>query len=123
MDFSHRLLQKESCEWQYGKMCCTTIQLGVTTEPIEFVMSDAKHRKYVSKHLLTTFILSISLGMIGGVEMQLGSLESEQFLPKIVGESWISVRDNRMRHAMEFEYIIHKKLSHYGCGERVLKST
>jgi hypothetical protein len=61
--------------------------------------------------------------MIGGVEMQLGSLEPEQFLPKIVGESWISVRDNRMRHAMEFEDIIHKNLSHCGCCEWVLKRT
>jgi hypothetical protein len=61
--------------------------------------------------------------MIGGVEMQLGSLEPEQFLPKIVGESWISVRDNRMRHAMKFEDIIHENLSHCGCGEWVLKRT
>jgi hypothetical protein len=61
--------------------------------------------------------------MIGGVEMQLGSLEPEKFLPKIVSEIWISIRDNRMRHAMEFEYIIHKNMSHYGCGEWVLKST
>jgi hypothetical protein len=61
--------------------------------------------------------------MIGGTEIQLGSLELKQFLPKIVGESWISVNDNRMRHAMKFEYIIHKKLSHCGCGEWVLKST
>jgi hypothetical protein len=61
------------------------------------------------------------MGMIGGVEMQLGSLEPEQFLAKIVGESWISVGDNRLRHAMEFEYNIHKKLIHFGCGEHVLK--
>jgi hypothetical protein len=55
--------------------------------------------------------------MIGSVEMQLGSLKPEKFLPKIAGESGISVRDNRMRHAMKFEYIIHENLSHYGCGE------
>jgi hypothetical protein len=55
--------------------------------------------------------------------MQLGSLEPGQFLQKITGESWIAVRDNRMRHAMKFEYIIHKNLIHYGCGERVLKRT
>jgi hypothetical protein len=63
------------------------------------------------------------IGVIGSDEMQLGSLEPEQCLPKIDGESWISVRDNRMRHAMKFEYIIHKKLSHCGCSEQVLKST
>jgi hypothetical protein len=33
----YRLLQRESCEWKYGKRCCTTIQLGVTTEPIDVV--------------------------------------------------------------------------------------
>ena len=57
------------------------------------------------------------MGMIVGVEMQLGSLEFEQFLPTIVGESWILVKDSRMRHAMKFEYIIHENVSHYGCGE------
>jgi hypothetical protein len=49
--------------------------------------------------------------------MQLGSLDPKQFIPKIVGECGISVRDNRMRHAIKFEDIIHEKLSHYGCGE------
>jgi hypothetical protein len=67
--------------------------------------------------LVDNFSLSISLGMISYVEMQLGSLELEQFLPKIVGESWITVKYNRVRHAMKFEYIIHKSLSHCGCGE------
>jgi hypothetical protein len=61
--------------------------------------------------------------MIGGAEMQLGSLEPEQFLPKIAGESGIFVRDNRMRHAMKLEDIIHENLSHYGCSEWVLKRT
>jgi hypothetical protein len=61
--------------------------------------------------------------MIGGVEMQLGSLEPKQLLPKITSETWIFVRDNRMRHAMKFEYIIHENLNYCGCGEWVLKST
>jgi hypothetical protein len=42
-------------------------------------------------------------------------------LPKSVGESGILVRDNRMRHAMKFEDIIHENLSHCGCSEWVLK--
>jgi hypothetical protein len=50
--------------------------------------------------------------MIGDADMQLVSLELEQFLPKIVGESWIMVRDNIMRHAVEFEDIVNKYLSH-----------
>jgi hypothetical protein len=61
--------------------------------------------------------------MIGGAEMQLGALEMEQFFPKIVGKSGISVRDNRMRHAMKLEDIIHENLSHCGCCEWVLEST
>ena len=64
----------------------------------------------------------ISLGMIGSVEMQLGALETKQFLPKIAGKSGISVRDNRMRHVMKLEDIIHENLSHCGCCERVLES-
>jgi len=84
-----------------------------------FFLSDEKHHKYISKHLLTGF--STSLGMRRGTEMQLGFLDFQQFLPKLVGESSILVRDNRMRHAMEFEYIIHKKLNHSGCVEWVLK--
>jgi hypothetical protein len=62
--------------------------------------------------LVENFSLDISLGLIGGVEMQLGALEMKQFLPKIAGKSGISVRDNRMRHAMKLEDIIHEKLSH-----------
>jgi len=50
--------------------------------------------------------------MIGDVEMQLGALYSEHFFPKIAGESWISIRNNRMRHAMKLEDMIHEKLSH-----------
>ena len=41
--------------------------------------------------------------MIGCDEMQLGALEPEQFLPKIVGESGISIRNNRRRHVMKLE--------------------
>jgi hypothetical protein len=41
----------------------------------------------------------------------------------ILGESGIYVIDNRMRHAMKIEDIIHENLSHCGCGEWVLKST
>jgi hypothetical protein len=40
--------------------------------------------------------------------MQLGALYLEQFLPKIVGESWVMIRDNRMRHAMKLEDLIHE---------------
>ena len=61
--------------------------------------------------------------MIGGGETQLGSLESRQLFLKIASESWISVRDNRMRHAMMFEDIIHENMSHCGFGQCVLKST
>jgi hypothetical protein len=39
--------------------------------------------------------------MIGGDEVQLGSLEHKKLFPKIAGESWISVKDNRMRHVMD----------------------
>nr|KUM45114.1 hypothetical protein ABT39_MTgene4048 [Picea glauca] len=35
--FDRRSLQRESCEWPHGKMCCTTIQLVVTTTPTEFI--------------------------------------------------------------------------------------
>jgi hypothetical protein len=62
------------------------------------------------------------MGMIGGANMQLGSLEPKQLFPKIAGESGISIRDNRMRYAMKLEDIIHENLSHCGCGEWVLKS-
>ena len=53
--------------------------------------------------------------------MQLGSLEPKQFFPKIASESGIYVKDNRMRHAMKLEYIIHDYLRNYGCGEWLLK--
>jgi hypothetical protein len=44
-------------------------------------------------------------------------------LPKIVGESGVSIRNNRMRHAMNLEDMIHEKLSHSGCSKWMLKST
>jgi hypothetical protein len=61
--------------------------------------------------------------MIGPAKMQLSSIELEQFLPKIASESWITIRDNRVGHAMEYENTIHQNLSHYGCGEWVLEGT
>jgi hypothetical protein len=91
-------------------MCCTTIQLEVTIEPTDFFLSNEKHRKCFQT-FVDNFSLAINLRMIGNAEMHFGSVEPEQFLPKIVGESWISVRDNRMRHSMRFEDIIHENLS------------
>jgi hypothetical protein len=73
--------------------------------------------------LVGNFSLTIHLGMIDRVEMQLGSLELEQFFPKVAGESWIMVGDNRVGHDMDFEDIIHENLSHHGCGEQVLEGT
>ena len=61
------------------------------------------------------------MGVIGSAEMQLGALYLEQFLPKIASESGVFVRDNRIRHAMKPEDIIHEYLSHCGGCEWVLK--
>jgi hypothetical protein len=44
-------------------------------------------------------------------------------LPKISSESGVYVRDNRIRHAMKLEDIIHEYLSHYGGCEWVFKRT
>jgi hypothetical protein len=65
--------------------------------------------------------LTISLGMISCDEMQLGALQLEQSLPKIVGEIWAGIRNNIMRHAMKLEDLIHESLSHSGCCKWVLK--
>jgi hypothetical protein len=43
-------------------------------------------------------------------------------LPKIVGEIWVTIKNNRMQHAMKLEDLIHKNLSHSGCYKWVLKS-
>jgi hypothetical protein len=61
--------------------------------------------------------------VIGSAEMQLGALDLEQCLPKISSESGVSVRDNRIRHAMKLEDIIHEYLRQCGGYEWVLKST
>jgi hypothetical protein len=53
--------------------------------------------------------------------MQFSSMELEQFLPKIVGQSWITIGDNSVGHSMNFEYIIDEHLSHGGCCEWVLE--
>jgi hypothetical protein len=57
------------------------------------------------------------MGMIDYDEMQLGALELEQFLQKVVGEIWITIQDNRVGNSMEFEYFVHENLSHGGCCE------
>jgi hypothetical protein len=59
--------------------------------------------------------------MIGCVEMQLGTLELEQFLPKVSCEGWITIRENRVGHSMDIEDIIHQNLSHDGGCEWVLE--
>jgi hypothetical protein len=43
-------------------------------------------------------------------------------LPKINGESGISIKNNRIRHAMNLEDMIHQNLSHNGGGKWVSKS-
>jgi hypothetical protein len=53
--------------------------------------------------------------------MQLATLNLEQLLPKIVGESWVAIKNNRMQHAMKLEDPIHEKLSHSGFCKWVLK--
>jgi hypothetical protein len=60
--------------------------------------------------------------MISYAEMQLGALYLEQFLPKIACESWVAIKNNRVWHAMNLEYLIHENLSHRGCCKWVLKS-
>jgi hypothetical protein len=61
--------------------------------------------------------------MIDHAEMKLGSLELEQFLPKIAGKIWITVGDNRVENSMKFEDIIHENLNHCGCYEWLLGGT
>jgi hypothetical protein len=72
--------------------------------------------------LFDNFSLSINTRMISCDEMQSGSLYPEQFFPKIVGESGIFFINNRMRHGMKLEDMIHETLSHNGGGKWVLKS-
>jgi hypothetical protein len=94
-------------------MYCTTIQLVVTTEPIEIFVHGGEAPQICFQELVDNFGLTINLGMIGSVEMQLGALEPEQFFPEVACESWITVKDYRVGHSMEFEDIVHKNLSHY----------
>jgi hypothetical protein len=73
VDFSHKIIQKDSCEYKYCKMCCTTIQLGVTIDIIDFVVG-WKKLQVCFQTIVDNFSLTIILGMIGGFDMQLGSL-------------------------------------------------
>jgi len=62
-------------------MCCTDIQLRITNEPIDFVCW-MQNTTNMFPNTFGKFILAISLGVIDGYEMQLGSLEIDQFLLK-----------------------------------------
>ena len=59
--------------------------------------------------------------MTGRAEMKLGSLELEESFPKIDGECWITIKDYRVGHSMEFEDIFHENLSHRGSYKWVLE--
>ena len=57
--------------------------------------------------------------MIGSTEFELSALYSEEFLPKITGEDRVVVGHNRSGHAMQFEDLIHERLSDQSWCKRV----
>jgi hypothetical protein len=54
--------------------------------------------------------------------MQLCALYLKKILPIIAYESWVSMKNNRVQHAMKLEYLVHENLSHCGCSKGVGKS-
>jgi hypothetical protein len=59
--------------------------------------------------------------MISCAEMQFSALYLEQFLLEIACEIWVVIINNRVRHAMNLEDLIHEDLGHRGCCKWVLK--
>jgi hypothetical protein len=88
--------------------------------PLIFIFR-GKTSQICFQELVENFRLAISLGMISYAEMKFSAFYLEQFLPKIACESWVTIKNNRVRHAMNLEYLIHENLSHYGCCKQVLK--
>ena len=70
--------------------------------------------------LIDSFNLTIHLGVIGSVEIELSSLDPKQLLLEIGCEGGVMVHDNSLRHTMEFKDIIYEDLSYHRGLERVL---
>ena len=64
-------------------------------------------------------ILTIGLRMLSCNQLELFSLELENFQPKFSNESVVVIRHNRSRHAMQFEYLVHENLSYQCCSKWV----
>ena len=67
------------------------------------------------------FRLSTSLRMVGSAEIEVGAQLGEEFLPEIRCEFGISVRNERLRHAVQAEDVVTKysseldgRLAHFG---------
>lgn len=63
--------------------------------------------------------LSVGLRMVSRAHLQLGALQFEEVLPKMIYEDNISIRDNGLKHTVMLEDVINKHLNTepavYGC--------
>ena len=71
--------------------------------------------KIVFQALIDNLNLPISLRMVGKRHCQLNTLKLHQFSPKLGSKHRIPIRNQRSRHAMEFQDVLSKEISNLSC--------
>jgi len=72
--------------------------------------------KIVFQALIDNLSLPISLRMVGRRHYQLKTLKLHQFSPKLGSKHRVPIRNQRSRHAMEFQDVLSKEMSNLSCG-------
>jgi len=76
----------------------------------------SKAAKILLNATVNDFGLPIGLWMVSGAHLQLCARYFEEFSPKMTDKYWISIPNNRLRHAMKFDYASNECFSHqFGC--------
>jgi hypothetical protein len=76
----------------------------------------SKAAKILLNAMVDDFCLPIGLQMVSGAHLQLCARHFEEFSPKMTNKHWIPITDNRLKHAMKFDYASNECFNHqFGC--------
>jgi hypothetical protein len=71
--------------------------------------------------LVHTLALAIGLRVISSSELELGAKLVKELLPEHAREDLVTIGDDGVRHAVEFDNRVHKQMSYCWSGERMAK--
>ncbi|KAM2148457.1 hypothetical protein COP2_004469 [Malus domestica] len=67
------------------------------------------------------FSLAICLWVVCRTSAKFAALKMKELLPKVAHEDGVTIRNDRLGHAMEFENFLNKNVGYQSCCVRVLK--